>query len=423
MGTGKSKCFARRHLKGSAYHVWDYAKAISKKTGKFYLDGPRVAVELRIAINTLYKAIGTLHSEGWIIRMCDHGRRADGTFKGQEFKVLSHDEWAKTHLGQCRTITRNCERSETLHSQELITASATPLPETANGPLPETANGPLSISGNLPLSKIAKYRDYLPVGVPEGVVGTEHSDSNTNSGMEPTADVDADTPQKPPSPGNLPSWEDQGLSAKRTTQEDLAGFMTGVQRVFDKAGCSRDLRTNQDHRQRAFALAQRYGIEVFLGGLEVWLADESTKERLTIGTRKTPYRGTEEPVIKTWLLKEFLDCGAGLAAIKKVAPYQGRVRGAALISLVQEEISPEHLTPACYDVFAWMEKSDLTFALPDVAENFDPSKCTFGEFLADFPEHYDARFPKSPRSEGLRVKYKILADRLRQEAPVATCTE
>jgi len=52
-----NKCFARRHLKGSQYHVWDYARAISSKAGVYRVNSWRAAHELKMNRTTFCRAL------------------------------------------------------------------------------------------------------------------------------------------------------------------------------------------------------------------------------------------------------------------------------------------------------------------------------------------------------------------------------
>lgn len=63
------RCFPRRHLKGSVYHVHEYAGAYaSKSAGIFHLNWRRATVELNIHRDTLYKAVRTLVQSGCLCR-------------------------------------------------------------------------------------------------------------------------------------------------------------------------------------------------------------------------------------------------------------------------------------------------------------------------------------------------------------------
>ncbi len=99
-----TKCFTRRHLKGCQYLLWDYAAAISKKTGVFRLSGRYAALELGIHYDSVYDAVRVLTETGWFKPVQQNGRRADGTFEGRAYKVLDHDPWASKNPGKCAAV-------------------------------------------------------------------------------------------------------------------------------------------------------------------------------------------------------------------------------------------------------------------------------------------------------------------------------
>jgi hypothetical protein len=99
--TGNSRCFTRRHLKPTQYLLWDYAKAISQKTGVFRLNGPRVAEELVLNRKTVDTNVKKLVEKGWFVKVKEYGRKPDGTFEGRQFEVLSHGDWIVRHPGKC----------------------------------------------------------------------------------------------------------------------------------------------------------------------------------------------------------------------------------------------------------------------------------------------------------------------------------
>ena len=99
-------CFARRHMAPAVNAFYAYALSISKKSGIFYSDARRDAWEFQVNKDSVTKWTRYLESRGWLKRV-DRGPRLrrnllTGTYQSIRYEVRTHDDWAKSHPGQCR---------------------------------------------------------------------------------------------------------------------------------------------------------------------------------------------------------------------------------------------------------------------------------------------------------------------------------
>jgi hypothetical protein len=74
---------------------------------------------------TFYNVLKKLEQSGWFIRIAANRRRKDGTYEGQQFSVLNHEEWVKSHVGVCSAIAeRRPKTISPTHSEQLKRARA-----------------------------------------------------------------------------------------------------------------------------------------------------------------------------------------------------------------------------------------------------------------------------------------------------------
>jgi hypothetical protein len=216
------------------------------------------------------------------------------------------------------------------------------------------------------------------------------------------------------------------VSAKRTTDSNdlLNRFKADVADAFQKAEIP--LSATPEHWEKAFQLAQRCGPEVFLGGLDVWLSHVYENNELVVGHEKNDYLGGERPIIKTWLLLEFINSGTGQLAIRKAAPYRGFIRGEGLQFLADDDVPPESVTPACYEVLKWIADHELISGLDVVYMcDFKKSGLSFAQFLAEFPKRFNEQERKYGRTakvtDDMEHDYQVFAERLRTEGECVSC--
>jgi hypothetical protein len=104
------KCYERRHMTKSEFCVYDLCRAWSsipsadpKYAGKHivYFDGRRIASEYSdLSPATVYRARTSLVRNGWLIEEKGSGMR-NGKRTAIHYRVLNHEEWKKTHPGEC----------------------------------------------------------------------------------------------------------------------------------------------------------------------------------------------------------------------------------------------------------------------------------------------------------------------------------
>ena len=100
-------CRERHHMTPREWAIWNYAKAVSYKSGRFYLDGRALADEFRDqGKSTIYDIVDELKAEGWFVETRPSLRLKNGMFSPGECRILSHEEWVKTHPEMCRDFNR-----------------------------------------------------------------------------------------------------------------------------------------------------------------------------------------------------------------------------------------------------------------------------------------------------------------------------
>jgi hypothetical protein len=107
MSNATSKlCFARRHMPAQMESFHRYALATSHKSGIFYSDVRRDAVDYGINKDTIATWTKWLEKGGWFERLDKRLKRnpITGMYTSIRYRVLSHDEWVAKHPGNCRYI-------------------------------------------------------------------------------------------------------------------------------------------------------------------------------------------------------------------------------------------------------------------------------------------------------------------------------
>ena len=98
-----NNCHYRRHLRGSALSVYEFALGVSRQSGEFFAGIASCVRETNYSHDTVTVALKTLCSRGWLERLGGNRdqARAGGHFKPNRYRVLSHGEWAAKYPGQC----------------------------------------------------------------------------------------------------------------------------------------------------------------------------------------------------------------------------------------------------------------------------------------------------------------------------------
>lgn len=101
-----TKCQARRHIKGPAFAVYDFASqlAASSPVGKkeLWASNDTIAVETGYTARTVGSARAKLMEDGWLIPLNNQKRTGHGgKFETSQFRIVEHDEWSMSHPGKC----------------------------------------------------------------------------------------------------------------------------------------------------------------------------------------------------------------------------------------------------------------------------------------------------------------------------------
>jgi hypothetical protein len=90
-------CFARKHLRGVEFQIWDLARAYWESSGECWLSARTVANQCAIAPNTATKYIRLLRVRGWLELISEAKPGAGHTAKEQSarYRPVKHDEWVK----------------------------------------------------------------------------------------------------------------------------------------------------------------------------------------------------------------------------------------------------------------------------------------------------------------------------------------
>lgn len=100
-----SKCFPRCHMTLEEHGLYTYAASVSYESRKFYLSGPKVALEYRdTGRNVIYRVGQLLIESGWFKVISPRFKdRVTGLWKPAVVRPLTHDEWvAKYGDATCR---------------------------------------------------------------------------------------------------------------------------------------------------------------------------------------------------------------------------------------------------------------------------------------------------------------------------------
>ena len=118
------RCFPRSHMPSRVGSYYDYAFAVSRKSGIFYSNDREDAKDFDndgVSKNTITAWRQILEKLGWFERL-DRGKRLKrnrqtGMYMPIRYKVLDHVEWTAKHPGKCR-VSEDSDLSQ-LQSQKL----------------------------------------------------------------------------------------------------------------------------------------------------------------------------------------------------------------------------------------------------------------------------------------------------------------
>jgi hypothetical protein len=96
-------CFAHNHMTPKEFGVYQYALAVSHTSGKFFFDGRGTASQFAgTKKDAVYPIASRLEKMGWFVVLKASERNELGMWTPTEYQVLNHEDWQKTHGGQCR---------------------------------------------------------------------------------------------------------------------------------------------------------------------------------------------------------------------------------------------------------------------------------------------------------------------------------
>lgn len=185
----------------------------------------------------------------------------------------------------------------------------------------------------------------LPPGNRPFLVPPNNTSNTAMSGKRTTQNTDI-AAAGPPSPALT---QQPATTVEPLTELEL---MARIDAVGEKHWCA--LPKNKMHREEAILVAKKYGAEVFLAGLSLWLGRSETVEELRIGS---PREDGSIP-LKTWVLHEFCNSGSGLRALKRVSRYGSRP-APVLVFLAERDLDPDKLTEDHYRALAWIHENGL----------------------------------------------------------------
>jgi hypothetical protein len=97
-------CFANNHMSPEEFGFWNICRSLSHDSGVLYAEAKMLkACFSKMGHNRPYRLCKTLQAAGWFKLLKAPTRRPNGTQSSAEYRVLSHDEWAKEYPGKCHT--------------------------------------------------------------------------------------------------------------------------------------------------------------------------------------------------------------------------------------------------------------------------------------------------------------------------------
>ena len=103
--SGKTTCFAHRHLTMEEYGLWTHACQLAHESGIFYFDGRSIAHRFSdTGKNAVYRVGKNLIRKGWLEIVRPPKRLKNGMFSAGQYRPVSHLQWAVEHPGACPEI-------------------------------------------------------------------------------------------------------------------------------------------------------------------------------------------------------------------------------------------------------------------------------------------------------------------------------
>lgn len=130
------RCFAHHHMTAAEYGFYDVCRSLSFQSRVLHFNGPTLAARFgSMSKNTPYDYAKSLQEKGWFVLLKDTAILRNGTRSSRQYSVLTHEEWAKEHLGQCGEHIRE----EGMDASEPFPNGDSPFPDSGN-PFPNNGN-------------------------------------------------------------------------------------------------------------------------------------------------------------------------------------------------------------------------------------------------------------------------------------------
>ncbi len=101
---GKRRCTVLRHLRGVQLSVYEYAARVTAKNPdhELFATNATIGEAVGYGARTVGKGKRSLAEAGWLKSLGgNRGSGQDGRFEPNRYCVLTHEQWAKAHPGQC----------------------------------------------------------------------------------------------------------------------------------------------------------------------------------------------------------------------------------------------------------------------------------------------------------------------------------
>jgi hypothetical protein len=130
------RCYARRHLRGCALSVYEFALAVTTgRGGEFFASNAVICDATGYAVEAVISAKKHLLAQGWLKKIEDYKARArnGGHFRPNRYQVVEHEAWASEHVGHCKPRLRSLPLRQDAETGETL------FPVTAKAEFPVTA--------------------------------------------------------------------------------------------------------------------------------------------------------------------------------------------------------------------------------------------------------------------------------------------
>lgn len=121
------RCYESQHLHPREWGLLHVLQRVTKGCkSTLFFDGPTIAGWFSgDSKSSIYRSAARLVRDGWLIPLNGAGKkRKPGSkrFESTQYRVLNHDEWIKTHKGECKPFPKEGTDS---------------IPKVGNGPFPK----------------------------------------------------------------------------------------------------------------------------------------------------------------------------------------------------------------------------------------------------------------------------------------------